>query len=362
MPGYTDNPLGAFLQTLGAGIPALAQGHRVRGIQDQQLEAQRQMDALKLQQMETAQAEHPQDRAFEQFTRASQVDPLGSVILQRDKLKAAGIDLPEGYVPPDKVAAIQRQKMIDSIMGGDGPAGGPAAGGAAGPVDARTRIAYKMAFPNMDLTDIFGPANEPTVQVDTVNDQGQAVKKILGRSQAVGKEFPMAPTGAQRTQLAGAENIDAIAGQVQSEFNPDYVGPAAGRMNALKQVIPGFSTDPKIAKFYASTASLLNITMNALSGAAVNEHEAQRILGQVPNQNDKPEVFLAKLQTTRENNQRLQQIILQKQGGMAAPSQAVGGGPPQANAAPQADPRLVKYAQLKGLPLDQVIAAAVSLR
>lgn len=359
MPPYTDSPLGSFLSLLGQGIPALAQGHRVRGIQDQQLALQQQQEALRIKQLQTSVDEHPQDRAFEQYTRANQVDPLGAVVLQRDKLKEAGIPLPDNYIPPDKRVALEKQKFIDSIFsGGDGApqgempqqGGAPQAGvgGESGPASTQKRLAYALAFPGINLQQLFGPVNEPTVNVQTTNDQGQVVTKVMGRSQAVGHEFPVAPTGAQRTQLTGAENIDAIAAQVQNEFNPDYVGPAAGRWKAFEQMIPGFKTDPKVAKFYATTSSLLNITMNNLSGAAVNEHEAARILGQVPSQTDKPEVFLAKLQTTRENNQRLQQIILQKQGGQAAPAPQGQQMMPQQQVRPQAsasnDQLLQQYA------------------
>jgi hypothetical protein len=366
MPPYTDNPLGAFLQTIGAGIPALAQGHRVRGIQDEQLNVQRQLDAMKIQQLETAQAEHPQDRAFEQFTRASSVDPLGSVVLQRPLLEKAGINLPEGYVPPDKIAALQRQKMIDQIMqGGGGPQGGPQAagpGGANGPVDARTRIAYKLAFPNMDLTDIFGPANEPTVQVDTVQD-GVPGKLVGGRSQMVGKFFPASPTGAQREKANDADQgialLDKLEQQMADPQMQGYIGPAAGRWNTLQQVIPGFKGDPTFAALNTDIATLKNATVRAITGAQMNKDETPRILAQIPTEMDKPEVFMAKLKVARENLQMLRNRIYQIQGG-TPPLPTAGAQPPQAGAG--VDPRLVKYAQMKGLPLDQVVAAAAALK
>jgi hypothetical protein len=137
---YTQSPVGSLLEMLGQGIPALVQGHRERSMQDaafalkqREAEAQLTNESLKQQLLQNDVNAIPLKNARDSYGFAEHVDPLGSVILQRPTLKAAGVDLPDGYVPPDKLAAIQRQKLLNQFL--DGMGGGQGTQNAPAPQD-----------------------------------------------------------------------------------------------------------------------------------------------------------------------------------------------------------------------------------
>lgn len=147
---YTDSPLGSFLATLGQGLPALAQAHRARQLQDeaialQQQEAQSRMTTEGLQQktMQEQLANLPVQRAREAFSFDSKVDPV-TAIRNKANLKALGIDLPDNYVPQGISNEVQQQQneglagklrgtVLHQLLGDNYPAPPTAGQSPAGP-------------------------------------------------------------------------------------------------------------------------------------------------------------------------------------------------------------------------------------
>lgn len=147
-------------------------------------------------------------------------------------------------------------------------------------------------------------------------------RQALANQGMMGAAAMRAGSGAQKLQssllerVAGAQASLGTLGKMKQQFNPDYVGPAAGRANTLRQYIPGISQDPAFAEFKANTDVLTNAVIKAITGAQMSEPEARRIKGQIPSITDPPDVWHAKARATEENLQyMLQRIEELRQGG-----------------------------------------------
>jgi hypothetical protein len=91
-----------------------------------------------------------------------------------------------------------------------------------------------------------------------------------------------------------------------------FVGPVAGRWETLKQQTPGFEPNKTYANFKAATDAFKNSVIKAVTGAAMSEPEARRIMGQIPDVTDKPDVWTAKAEQTRKNLADLAKILAAK--------------------------------------------------
>lgn len=142
---YTESPLGSLLALLGQGIPALAQQHRQRGIQDTQLDLQRQeaesrlkTEGLHQQTMQEQLNDLPIQRERGSFEFAKQLDPVAA-IMQLQKSPTLSKILPQGYMPGGLVNQAKQQQfqgsMIDSLLGGGQPQANGAAPSQANGVD-----------------------------------------------------------------------------------------------------------------------------------------------------------------------------------------------------------------------------------
>lgn len=176
----------------------------------------------------------------------------------------------------------------------------------------------------------WGP---PTVVIADPNSPGRNV--VTTRANAVGQQAPV-PAGVQ-TQVIQNEATDTQMDDIQKLFDSggkDRIGPAAGRMNTFKQIVPnsvlgavGASpTDETFNNMAAASQTLMNQITRANSGQAVSKAEETRMLNQVPNVNDKPEVWQAKFNQTRKNIAYLKGIV-SRSGSQSAP--ATGGGGPR---------------------------------
>lgn len=99
-----------------------------------------------------------------------------------------------------------------------------------------------------------------------------------------------------------------------------FVGPLAGRWEDIRQRTPGFKVNKTYANFKAATDAFKNSVIKAVTGAAMSEPEAKRIIGQIPTEIDKPDVWIAKAEQTRKNLADLQGVIAKKSS--SAPSTA----------------------------------------
>lgn len=372
MPAYTDSPIGSFLQQLGIGIPQLANAHRQRGLQDEALALDKRQaeSALTTQGLNQALLRDkveglPADSAREQYKFAESVDPLGAFMNNRDVLQKAGVNMPADYIPPDKAMAIQRQQFITKLMSGNGNA---AESGYT--PDMLARIRDKFLFPNIDPNDLRGPVNEPNEHVATV-ENGIPGERLIPRSQVgqagAGAFYPSPPTPAERATSAKTGNMQQLAQELEMSFNPAWVGPAAGRIGQFKQLVPGNvfgAIDPKQAEFYAANNSLRNQLLYARSGAAITDSEFERMNKELPKPEDPPEVWRASMAVTKRNFEDIQARVLgQKPRAGATPVPGMTQQPSMIQQ-PQAglDAKLAKYAQMRGISLEQARAMYAQIR
>ena len=97
-----------------------------------------------------------------------------------------------------------------------------------------------------------------------------------------------------------------------------FIGPAEGRARSIGQQLPGVPVNKTFANFDAASSAFKNSVIKAITGAQMSEREADRILGQIPTVNDKPDVWLAKAEQTRKNLGDLSEALKKK--GTAAPT------------------------------------------
>ena len=115
-------------------------------------------------------------------------------------------------------------------------------------------------------------------------------------------------------KVAGVEQSAAVLDNLEKIKKDDWIGPIAGRVSKGKITVPGLNVDPDLAEFSADTATLKNAVIKATTGAAMSEPEAQRIMEQIPDLTDKPEVWAAKAKTTRRNLALLRRRMLELSG------------------------------------------------
>jgi hypothetical protein len=120
-------------------------------------------------------------------------------------------------------------------------------------------------------------------------------------------------TSGDRQYLTEAEGLTKVINDIEKNFDEGFVGPIAGRIGEAKSVTVGNS--PKEASFRAAVSSLKNQLLKLRSGAAVTDQEFERILSELPTENDPTENFKQKLRQTKENVDLLKTTRTNLQGG-----------------------------------------------
>lgn len=156
---------------------------------------------------------------------------------------------------------------------------------------------------------IFDP-NSPTRTTVVSRDQ-------LPKGGAPGPEPPgqRAQVTSNASSVDQLDNLKALHDKVTNR-----TGPVSGRMNEIGKVVPLVKTSPEWAEFSAASAAVQNATIKAITGAALSEKEAQRIMGQIPKVTDKPEVWDANYRQSVRNLQTLERIIAERGGQNGAPA------------------------------------------
>jgi len=103
-----------------------------------------------------------------------------------------------------------------------------------------------------------------------------------------------------RASVGNLDRLETMMGDSKKNI-PSLIGPGSGRLNILGQKIPGIPVNEDFASFAAETATLKNAIIKAVTGAQMSEPEAARIMQQIPDVTDKPEVWAEKARTTRQN-------------------------------------------------------------
>lgn len=158
----------------------------------------------------------------------------------------------------------------------------------------------------------FGPKTRysdlTTQQMGQVNNELLKFQGLqqLNKSTAVQQAQLQVPDKPQTTEREkSAEDLatlDALD-NLKNLYSEDFVGPARGRAGAMMETFGGITEDE--AKFRAANTALKNYVIKMITGAQMSEPEAKRILGQVPDPTNPPEVWKARLQETRKNIKRV---------------------------------------------------------
>jgi hypothetical protein len=123
------------------------------------------------------------------------------------------------------------------------------------------------------------------------------------------------PPGDTAKQAIGHEVSTVQIDRLKEMFNQGaaaFVGPASGRFEGFKQNVPGVPVNKKFADFKAATDAFKNSVIKDITGAALSEPEAKRIIGQIPTETDKPAVWLSKYEQTRKNLGDLADVLAKK--------------------------------------------------
>jgi hypothetical protein len=128
------------------------------------------------------------------------------------------------------------------------------------------------------------------------------------------------PPAGMADKIATGEALQNQLNDLRGMFNPDWVGPAAGRYQTVKLATVGERGDKGVAAMSAQINSIKNQFLQLRSGAAVTDQEMERILRELPNIEDPPDVFMAKLDQTYKN----QAYLLERRQALATGRGGVG--------------------------------------
>jgi hypothetical protein len=156
----------------------------------------------------------------------------------------------------------------------------------------------KAPTPYFTPTVFIGADGKPTV--GGFNSRTGSVTPI----ETPGGAGPMQPrlSATEQTktnELAGSlNNLEGIKKSYRSEL----VGPLAGRAYSAGTALPSsMVTLPKgFAEFKARVTSNKNALIKAITGAQMSEPEAKRLMEQIPDVNDRPDIFEAKMAVQEE--------------------------------------------------------------
>lgn len=262
-----------------------------------------------------------------------------------------------GHIKTLDTRADQQQRMIDQLMnllqgrGGEGAGGeGPAVPQRIDPQNPAVRMLFDAA--GLSPTASLGPirrskedivaettaaeeAREPfrikrdqrtadrmarfPIQIQTRDpDTGEGITRVGPRGTMSGQDFPLPPTGSQRTQMGETEAALDRVEDVRRLFKPGLVGPLEGRFNSVRENLPGVPVNRDASALKSAVAGLKNRVIKAITGAQMSEPEARRIQGELPDITQKPEVFELRLRQTEKNYADLLAILQRKGKGAGA--------------------------------------------
>jgi len=123
-------------------------------------------------------------------------------------------------------------------------------------------------------------------------------------------------------KIAGIDQSLGVIESLDKLKKSEWLGPIAGRATRYSIAVPGVSVPDDLARFAAETATLKNSVVKAITGAQMSEPEAKRIMQQVPDFEDKPNVWQQKLDATKENLATLKRRTIELSGGAAGTESA----------------------------------------
>lgn len=182
-----------------------------------------------------------------------------------------------------------------------------------------------------DVRNITMGENEATV-IETSPGSGEYEMLVIGGMPATGRKragveitLGEPASAGERTAIAETRATIGLMDNIKGLFDETFVGPITGRVGSVKNIF-GANTKQQ-SDFIAASSALKNTIIKSVTGAQMSEAESKRILKQVPNENDAPEVWLSKWEQTNRNLEELNKRRLEviKQSGLRVPE---GGGAP----------------------------------
>lgn len=126
-------------------------------------------------------------------------------------------------------------------------------------------------------------------QQDLYNKSLELREKKFERMESEQEELP----NTVLKDLSSDAQLLTTIKSIQNDFKPIFVGPIEGRINSLKNQI--LNTPNGRIQFQQQAQRLLQQYMKSISGVAISEQEAQRLLASMPNIQTQPKQFLESL-------------------------------------------------------------------
>ncbi len=111
----------------------------------------------------------------------------------------------------------------------------------------------------------------------------------------VGRVGDLKPADGAQKSLADVGNTLFRAREVNRLMKPEWLGPLSGRLSTMDVAL--FGDDARKAEFQGNLEGLRNTVINLRTGAQMSEHEAQRILAELPGFNLSPKAFMGRMES-----------------------------------------------------------------
>jgi hypothetical protein len=139
-----------------------------------------------------------------------------------------------------------------------------------------------------------------------VNARLKKDKEEIAQISAQGKaDVVKPPTPQEREKLTeNASSLQSLS-RLGNLYKPEYVGPVRGRAGQLRQAFGGTAgvepLTPEESQFRAEGSAFRNKIIKAITGSAMSSNEQDRILKQIPSENDPPQTWEGKYEATVQN-------------------------------------------------------------
>ena len=144
------------------------------------------------------------------------------------------------------------------------------------------------------------PSQQPTGGISTNPVPGQVTQSQAGNAKVTTIQGQGArPAEAEVKVLSEGDALKGQLVDIGTLFRPQWTGPIAGRVGAFKQSSTGNASEPGRADFIAKSQVYYDRTVKFITGAQMSEVETKRLIKEIPNPNDPPDVFQAKLKSAQ---------------------------------------------------------------
>lgn len=139
-----------------------------------------------------------------------------------------------------------------------------------------------------------------------VNNRLKKDKEDIALLSAQGKaDVIKPPTPQEREKLTENESSLQSLSRLGNLYKPEFVGPVRGRAGQLRQAFGGTAgveaLSEEESRFRAEGAAFRNKLIKAITGSALSSNEQDRILKQIPSENDPPQTWEGKYEATVQN-------------------------------------------------------------